>query len=368
MDDVREDVKEIEFGNYQSIKHLLLKLGKITVITGKTDTGKTTFFRGVKGAVINQSGHEFITCGEKESFVRIDDVKWIKNIKGENRYEIGDRVWEKCGRGVPDDVREALGMGEFEFGKDVKDLLNFYGQLDRAFIVQGNPSDNAKIIGSISNIHIIYNALREAEKDTKNIKKRMNLLQDQFEEYDEKLKYDDKELDKLEGLYVRVGKVFREATTLDSDINMLEKIRGIAVDVEGDLRALKLKYLTYKKMDFVRISDIIEHIEGLQDIKRRYDYTIITMQGHASDYMRYKSVSPDICLKVLQKIEMLLELKSRLLRASEDIDAGDERMGEIVANLIIVNKDMKEAEEMEKFCSKCGALEKDWDLSKVKGD
>jgi energy-coupling factor transporter ATP-binding protein EcfA2 len=257
---MQDGIKAISVRNYQSLRKIDLDLGRITAIVGESDSGKSALFRAVRAWAINQDGTDFITAGEKKTSVTIDGVSWIQ-AKDINRYEIGDKVWDKVGRSVPDEVRAATNMGEFEFGKDIRLCLNFSAQLDPLFVVQGNPADNAKVIGSISNIHRIYNAIREAEKDAKACKRGLGEVQTRSEQ----LKTDiDSEAGKLEMLDRRVAAIkaiFVRAEAIDNRMLGITAVWASITRAREAMASARGVVARYKGIDFGSAeAKIVNHI------------------------------------------------------------------------------------------------------------
>ena len=315
---MKNGLQKILISNYQSIRKADIKLGNITIISGRSDSGKSALFRAIKGAVINQSGDEYITVGEKETTVQIDNVKWIQSRK-ENAYEIDNKRWEKCGRGVPEEVRSELNIGEFEFGKDIKLLLNFSGQLEGAFVVQGNPADNAKVIGSISNVHVVYNGIREAEKDTKNIKRKMNSMQEQLEETKIQLESEVKSFERIDKYYRVLEEVFTKAHIIDNAIVRLLSLRKGCIVLTKEKNALERKLEAYKDVKFGKIAKNIELSMKLTSVGNKYSCLKPDITGLNSRLKAYNGVKWDKIVKLIDSIGYTEGLMNRYKSLQGDI-------------------------------------------------
>ena len=55
----------VEIENFQSLKRLTVKLGRFTVVTGATGSGKSSVFRAMELLAFNARGTSYITRGEK---------------------------------------------------------------------------------------------------------------------------------------------------------------------------------------------------------------------------------------------------------------------------------------------------------------
>ena len=55
----------VEIENFQSLRKMSLKLGRFTVVTGATGSGKSSVFRAMELLAFNARGTSYITRGEK---------------------------------------------------------------------------------------------------------------------------------------------------------------------------------------------------------------------------------------------------------------------------------------------------------------
>lgn len=53
-------LKQVSIRNYQSLRALDLLLGRVTVITGHSDSGKSALVRAIQTAVFNLEGNSFL--------------------------------------------------------------------------------------------------------------------------------------------------------------------------------------------------------------------------------------------------------------------------------------------------------------------
>lgn len=157
---------EIEIKNYQGIEHATIGLADgITVFIGPSDSGKSAFFRCMRDYWYNCQGDGHVMVGAKKATVESCGVRWEKG-KNVNRYVIDGTVYDSVGRGVvPPEVIERTRVREVGFGDDISRRLNIAEQFGAPFMIGEKVSDNAKIIGSLSGIGVVFNALREATAD-----------------------------------------------------------------------------------------------------------------------------------------------------------------------------------------------------------
>jgi len=163
---------DVKIRNYQGIEKADLEIADgITVFIGPSDSGKSSVLRACRDFWYNREGDDHVMVGSKTAKVAVDNVIWEKG-KSANRYKVDKDVYDKVGRGiVPEEVVAATNVKEVQFGDGVVRRLNVIEQFGQPFMVGDKASDNAKIIGSLSGIGIVFNALRSATADYKNQRK-----------------------------------------------------------------------------------------------------------------------------------------------------------------------------------------------------
>lgn len=177
-------IDNIEVKHFQSLVDTSVALGRVTVILGPNDHGKSALLRALRSAAEAASGVDFITYGHKQCRVTLsgtddfgngDPVDWsVSWIKGEkvNKYETTTggfpQVFERVGREVPEDVRATLGLAPIAFDKDLTLNINFADQDDPPFLIPMpgglSASGVAKILGDLTNLNLLFKALNEADR------------------------------------------------------------------------------------------------------------------------------------------------------------------------------------------------------------
>lgn len=165
-------IKSVELQNFQSHKSTVIEPappGKLTVITGPSDSGKTAIIRALKWAFNNQpQGADFMRTGA--SMVRVNVKFADRNIvvrertAATNRYKVlkpkvgeaegltpGPEVFEGFGAAVPLEIQEITGVRTVKIA-DQDLLLNLSEQLDPPFLGQKSTTapGRAKILGKLA--------------------------------------------------------------------------------------------------------------------------------------------------------------------------------------------------------------------------
>lgn len=250
-------MRDIKIKSYQGVENaeIILHPG-VNLFVGPSDTGKSSIVRALRDHSFNAVGEGFVTAGKKVASVEVDEVKWEKG-KSVNRYIVGDKVYDKVGRGtVPDEVSDVTKIKEAEFGEGVSRQLNFCEQFSPEFMVADKASDNAKIIGSLSGINVVFNALREATADHNRARKGVEDSKRQVEKFEERvesLAYIGEVVEALDGIGVCIRKL---------DATERRKVRLLELASESD------------KLEVARAETLpkVERLRGLAAVDfGRYD-------------------------------------------------------------------------------------------------
>jgi exonuclease SbcC len=158
-------IDTLEIENYQSLRKVRLRLGRFTVITGPTGSGKTAIFRAARHLVFNSRGDSYITRGQKSCKViaSVQEEGWSAGIeRGKTScYRISKLAGEpetatftKLAGGVPDAVTGLLRLGK----------LNFASQFDGPFLLEESAGEVARVLGALTNVTVVFEAAREATR------------------------------------------------------------------------------------------------------------------------------------------------------------------------------------------------------------
>lgn len=163
-------ITDVEVEDYQSIHKAQVKLGRFTVITGPTGSGKSGLLRAMRLVAFNARGASFIRHGAKSCQVALgfEEEQLVVGIarggRGSDRYRVvtmptasakpGIQEFTKLGGEVPDQVREVVNLSE----------VNFAGQFDRPYLLTESGSQVARVLGELTNVTLVFDAAREANR------------------------------------------------------------------------------------------------------------------------------------------------------------------------------------------------------------
>ena len=151
-------IRGIHVKNFQSLREVSLSLGKLTVIVGPTNVGKSALMRALRALVENRRGESFIFDGARECQVSVatdtHTVVWYKPIKKSALYYIAQGQNQLSN--VPQSTAiETLGIRKVELSRVVSLMLNFQNQLDPPFLLTESDVVKSKIIGEITNASLL---------------------------------------------------------------------------------------------------------------------------------------------------------------------------------------------------------------------
>jgi exonuclease SbcC len=216
-------------------------------VVGASSSGKSAFIRSLKTIVSNPRSSSFVTHGEKFSSLTLyrDDGTEVLFEKGEGhgRYVVsrGDlrEEYTKLGGDVPDAVSSALGILPVETGKQ---SLNFAGQFDRPYLLDETGSVVARVLGELTNVTKIFDAVREASRRKQNASSlvrtrsedlaRLNLKKQQFVSLRgqlEAVEQAEKLLQTAEDVSSRVARLRRLVLDIDMAESYLEDSSSVEV-------------------------------------------------------------------------------------------------------------------------------------------
>lgn len=162
-------IERVEISGWQSLRSLELPLGRLSVIVGPSSCGKSALVRALRAVASNVRGASQITRGCKRTAITVrtgEHVITLERSAASGQYRLvevstgQERCFTKLGGTVPEHITQALGISPLTGGSSV----NFAGQFDAPWLLGESGAVAARVIGSLTNITIIFNAVREANR------------------------------------------------------------------------------------------------------------------------------------------------------------------------------------------------------------
>lgn len=160
-------LSKIEIRNFQSIEHLDIELGPLTVLVGQSNVGKSAFTRAIRMLTSNARGTSFIRHGQQACTVTATTDRGtvtLKKGKGSDEYitvpadpEQPQRTFTKLGGAVPEEVTEFIGI-------PAKDAINYAGQFDRPYMLDDTGGEVARTLGNLTGVNVVFEAAAESRR------------------------------------------------------------------------------------------------------------------------------------------------------------------------------------------------------------
>lgn len=232
-------INQVAIKNFQSIASLELNLGKLTVITGPSNSGKSAILRAIRVALTNSSSAEFVTSGKKTAIVKLTTDTGTLTLErgpGVTVYNINDAKYQKAGKTTPEEARAVIKPGTVTAGKDETILINFAGQFDKPLLVDATGTKVATVMGSLTNLATMMAAIREgnrrklaAQAETKTLRKSLADLLEQ----EESLEGAEEEVARLEEIAKRLEKVTAAQALVARGLALAERIQSLTSQLEN---------------------------------------------------------------------------------------------------------------------------------------
>jgi hypothetical protein len=169
---------DVEIRNFQSIKHIRLRLDGYTALVGRSNIGKSAVVRAITAALSGASGTNFVrhapTCPRRvksakscKCFASVHlrregfDLLWEKG-DAINRYTYNGQIYDRADRGTPDFLTPAFSPVTVGTGSV---LLQAAPQTKPIFLLDQTGGVVADVLADVANLDRINVAIRLAEKD-----------------------------------------------------------------------------------------------------------------------------------------------------------------------------------------------------------
>ncbi len=176
---------KIVLENFQAFEKGEFNLSpNLNILVGVTNVGKSSVARALSLVLFNQWDKSWCKFGAKYCRITLETSTGIMVVreKGEkiNRYILRlpnqpEQLFEAFGTGVPEQVQQALRIQAVQVDTTDTLNLNLAGQMDSLFLLSQTGSYRAKVLGKLSGASYLDFAIRELNKDKRQITAEKNL-------------------------------------------------------------------------------------------------------------------------------------------------------------------------------------------------
>lgn len=177
----------IAIRNYKSVKELALRLGKFTVLVGRSDQGKSAIVQAIRDALTNPVGREMITKGRQEMAVGLifDDGSSIRYTKEQApgyrlRIRGKESVYDKVGRTVPQEVVVMARRWETEGVKPV--LVCLQEQAEDPFLLGMSRAAGSRALDALD-MKVFSEALTRCQSTLRKLSRDLNQVRQEEEDW-----------------------------------------------------------------------------------------------------------------------------------------------------------------------------------------
>lgn len=268
-------IVEVTLINFQGHKNTVVNfdMNALNALIGESDNGKTSILRCIKWVLYNDpKGSEFIKRGETfcEGTIVFSNGTRItrsRTVASAGKYEIYDGVTGKTesyagfSHNVPMEVYNAHQMPKIEVGKEELSL-NIAEQLDGPFMLSQSAGDRAALIGKITGVQVVDEAIKLASGEIINMQRGAKTLDKDIEQDENKLTmFTDLDV-KLDA--IKMGEyILEEIAKADKELTQLQHLQQDINTFNHYLETETLHYAQFGCLDDV--SNLVDKIDLEQE-------------------------------------------------------------------------------------------------------
>lgn len=333
-------IEKLKIRNFQSIEDLTLTLGRVTILKGKTDVGKSAIIRALKAFIFNTFNVEYAHNGKLPCGIAIQKNGIValgrRTTKGVE-YKMGKVLYTKTSKKCPEDILNFLGIHSYQVDQDTSVFFHIQSQHDSPFLLKESSATIAKIIGRVSNLNIVLVAMRDMFSRQLELKQRINFLTGRKKELKTKevqfsnLKSFETTYNKAESLAERIALIRERVEKITNLINeteafntrqkLLKEKKAVFLKAEAALSKMLEKSSLFHDLDATEQSllKVTKNLEGINslDIFNRLS-SIISIIERLSTVVEVEIASTSFNLKLKQRDSLLKEVSSLRNSFNED--------------------------------------------------
>lgn len=297
---------KVRVQNFQSIKDAEVVVEGLTAVTGPNNVGKSSLLRAIRGVAENTRGTSFVRYGADKCEVELtfDDghtVKWIKGPKTKPTYIIDGGKPIYPGQGVPDEVRDLLGVHTIPAGgRDIWPQVakQMSGQV---FLLDEPGSVLAEAVANVDRVGRLNRALKATERDRRAVTSELKVRIKDRDRYEKEVRAFDgldsvvQEIHSIETSLVQAGRVgkalkgviaLRDRVAKARDVvSSLDGVEDVSVPPAGESEDLlgEIEILEGVRVRLRKAIARVSKYDGIQDVGVDADDSTVQKLGRALD-------------------------------------------------------------------------------------
>ena len=269
---------KLHIQNFQIISNAEITFQKgLTLITGRSNNGKSSIFKAFKQLTYNQSGTDYIKHGATKCTITLTTpdghkIVYTKPKQGGAQYNLDSLPpLQKVGSSQPPQITQLI-----HINKDLN--YNFWNQLDKPFLISQSPKEQFDLLQQSPHTQTIQQVLQQITQDRKSLQQtitqtqaQIQLLQQQNESHESQLL----QLPKFTRLFHSINELKSTKDYLFNLQNQLHKYEQIDLD---SLRHKLIKFSHLPSTDHLTLQ-----FEDLQFFQHTL-HSLIQTQNPINEY------------------------------------------------------------------------------------
>ena len=261
-------IKSVFLENFQGHTNSFLQLHKgVNVITGTTDSGKSSIIKGIRWCKDNRpSGDAFKNWySRKQDQVAVEittdrDVVAIIRENDKTKYIVNGEDFDAIDTDVPSEVSDALNLADY----------NLQGQFDKYFLLQDSPGEVARKLNEYADMEIIDNLFSNIDSQIRATNIMIKSLKRDVAEHEKTLKTF-VHLDEIEKIINSIDKDYEKSLEIDSSLKVLNEIVSTLESIISERQELNTiialdDEITFLLNEIEKEEELLEKENALQAI------------------------------------------------------------------------------------------------------
>ena len=365
------NLKSVTLKNFQTHDNLTVNFtDNVNVISGLTGVGKSAIYKAILWVYgySDISENDFRREGTNETsvIVKLSSGFEVERIRSNtlNRYilrkeECEDKIFDKVGKNLPDEIRKVLGIEEIEFEK-INLNINFASQDDLNFIFDSKipASFNAKLFNKLTGNEILDSLFVNLNRENLNISKEVKRLDEQIIQQKENVENCTKQYNELSNKLQKVVELYSQ---IEEKIIIYDELKKLASKLKENKETQD--FVKYKLDKIVIISD-----KTINELKEKSDLLkeLLTLKEKLTSVSQtlHKTIEAQKLIKIpkidfdelKQKVIVYDELKQLYANLEQNKLNKERVVIQLKENKELygkLDKELKEIWNKLDFCSKC---------------
>jgi DNA repair exonuclease SbcCD ATPase subunit len=283
----------IHIKDFQSISDATIELGRLTVLVGAGDVGKSSILRALRAACLNDASDDDIRHGQKKVEVTLTfedgvTIEWWKQKGQGGCYRTTSKRTEpieytKTGGAVPEAITEYLGIGTIEVDATTELTPQLSDQHDLPFILWETGSRRARILGKATRLDVPISAQMLCKKELDQTRRGAEDATTALADVEERLAA----LPNYEALGSRLDETEANLKTIDDNLRLVRRARELAdqiAEVRSRATAVDVAPLRARLDDAAEALEVAERAQFLGRRIPELNNTLTGLTERAADH------------------------------------------------------------------------------------